>query len=99
MTLSTLQAKWLEKVARLWCHLFGCCLHEQVPECVRCGAHLYEGFCDYGKISGPWWRVRNWAWCQIHRVYRRCECCGKVMWFKPHEPTCSEECDEKWIPF
>lgn len=82
------------------CKLFGCLVSDYEPGCVNCGAGVYDAdFQQEGTISGPIWRIRLWLRCNIHRVYRRCACCKKSMWFKPHECTCSDKCDSEWVPF
>jgi hypothetical protein len=32
-------------------------------------------------------------------VMRRCEVCGKRVYFTRHSPCCSEKCFSKWYPF
>jgi len=84
---------------RLLCHLWGCCCANEYPGCVRCGAALYDAdFIQIGRLN--WLIVLRYfiigLWSD---VMRRCEVCGKRVWFTRHSPCCSEKCFSKWYPF
>lgn len=83
---------------RLRCRLWGCRLDEQFPFCECCHADLYDA--DFVQC-GYFWRLQvGWAWLKAlpSGLARRCDVCGKRMWFTK-EPCCSEQCFSEWIPF
>ena len=84
---------------RLLCHLWGCWCSNEYPGCVRCGAALYDS--DFVQIGHLHWisNMRS-LWTEAVRCTAgRCDVCHKRMWFKGHNPCCSEECQEQWYPF
>lgn len=84
---------------RLRCVLFGCG-SDEVGCCPNCSLHPHmdAGYIDRGKLEWLlrfWWSAKTLRW-----ITRRCEVCGKRMWFKHRlNFTCSEKCTREWIPF
>ena len=84
-------------LAHLWCRLWGCEV-DDFPCYHYCGADTYEA--DFIQ-SGYLWRFQEtWWWLKAlpARVTRRCDVCGRRMWFTD-DPCCSEQCFREWIPF
>jgi hypothetical protein len=83
---------------RIRCVLFGCWCDENYA-CLKCGATLYDP--DYVQIGKMDWVSRLWAKiCAVpHVVSKRCEVCGKLIWFPGGKSFCSQACWDKWIPF
>jgi len=83
---------------RLRCYLFGCWC-DQNSSCPKCGAALYDAdFIQKGKLD---WvhRLRFIVADNVALVHRRCDVCGKRIWFTRWSPCCSEDCYDKYIPF
>jgi len=84
----------------LKCRAIGCCLNDHTPECEHCGAYLYDtDFVLEGWIT-PLIRLRDRIIGLCRQFTRRCDVCGRRMWFtRLHDACCSEACYDKWIPF
>ena len=84
-------------LARIWCRLWGCEVERDFPYCACCGADIYNDFAQRGYL---WWVRESWWWLKAlpARVTRRCDVCGRRMWFTD-DPCCSEQCFSEWVPF
>jgi hypothetical protein len=84
---------------RISCVLWGCWCDEN-NACPKCGSALYydADFVQIGKLQ--WlFEVRDFFRGKYSLVTRRCDVCRKRMWWTRHDPCCSDECFDKWIPF
>lgn len=89
-----------ELLSRPRCVLIGCLEADTYPGCVRCSAHIYEDFVQYGKLEPLfrfYWRVRHAL--RLLKPIKRCDQCGKKYVKGYDEYLCSEKCHDNWLPF
>jgi hypothetical protein len=85
-------------MGRIRCILFGCWFDEN-HACPKCGAASYDP--DYVQVGKMDWiyRLHDRICTYPNVVSRRCEVCGKLIWFPVGKRCCSQACWDKWLPF
>lgn len=91
----------LELVTRPVCAVQGCrAEHPSAHCCDRCGADMYEGWIDWA-LGDPFRDL----WRRFLAFFKRARCaeCGKKLNRRQRDPYetlfCSEDCEERWLPF
>lgn len=85
---------------RIRCELFGCKCGD-VPDCDRCGEHLYD---DEFILAGRLEPLMAVIWTLLYRakgmiIGYRCVECRKRFWRGYGNGCCSEKCFDSWIQF